>query len=240
MKFFPPALRCALALAAALCGQGCRPGGPAGVDEQKEPYFLLGQNRASSLDYKGAVKAFEKALEANPRSASAHFELALLMEQRENNPAAAIYHYEKFLELKPNSERADIIRPRITACKQELAKSFLLTPGGQNAQQEMEKLRLELERLAAENMQLRRQLEHVPAAVPPPGKAGAAPAPSAPAPPVAPKPADGMKTYAVKPGDSPTSIARKHGITVEALNAANPNLNPTKLQIGQTLNIPSR
>ncbi|MBI5773275.1 MAG: LysM peptidoglycan-binding domain-containing protein [Verrucomicrobia bacterium] len=239
---FSPTIRLALVLAGALCWQGCSPGGSTAVDEQKEPHYLRGLGLASSFDHKGAIAAFGKALEVNPRSASAHFELALLLDKHENNPAAAIYHFEKFLELKPNSDRADIIRPRITACKQELAKSFLLTTGTQNAQPELEKLKLELERIVAENMQLRRQLEQLPVAPVAP-KAGAArapgPSPSAPAnPPPAPRAAGEMKTYAVKAGDNPGSIARRHGITLEALKAANPNLNPTKLQIGQSLNIP--
>jgi LysM repeat protein len=251
MKVFPSATRLGLVLVGALCWQGCTPGGSTAMDEQKEPHYLRGLGLASSFDHKGAIAAFEKALEVNPRSASAHFELALLLDKHENNPAATIYHFEKFLALKPNSDRADIIRPRITACKQELAKSFLLTTGGQNAQPDLDKMKLELERVVAENMQLRRQLEHlqgspapVNAAPAPAPKAGSARVPSAPSPAVAtdPRPATKgeMKTYTVKAGDNPANIARKHGITVEALTAANPNLNPTKLQIGQQLNIPAR
>jgi LysM repeat protein len=43
----------------------------------------------------------------------------------------------------------------------------------------------------------------------------------------------------VQSGETPSSIARKYGIKLETLMAANPGLNPTRLRIGQTLNIPS-
>lgn len=44
-------------------------------------------------------------------------------------------------------------------------------------------------------------------------------------------------TYEVKSGDSLSKIARLHGTTVAALQAANPTLNPTKMAIGQKINL---
>ena len=46
------------------------------------------------------------------------------------------------------------------------------------------------------------------------------------------------QTYVVQSGDIPETIAAQFGITVEALLAANPGINPTNLQIGQVLIIP--
>jgi LysM repeat protein len=46
------------------------------------------------------------------------------------------------------------------------------------------------------------------------------------------------QTYIVKSGDIPQSIAAQFGITVEALLAANPGINPNNLQVGQALVIP--
>jgi LysM repeat protein len=45
--------------------------------------------------------------------------------------------------------------------------------------------------------------------------------------------------YAVVKGDIPATIAKKFGITTKALMDANPGLQPTKLQIGQKLQIPA-
>src|SRR4051812_30044747 len=73
------------------------------LDEEKEPHFLAGKSRVSTLDYKGAIECFEKAIQVNPQSASAHFELGWLFEEKESDPAAAIYHYEHYLKLRPAS-----------------------------------------------------------------------------------------------------------------------------------------
>src|SRR2546425_5364254 len=100
---------------------GCFLAGENQLDEQKEPHFLTGRKRLNSMDYKGAIEAFERALEANPRSASAHLELAVLFEQQETDYAAAIYHYERFLRLHPQSEKAKPVAEHINTCKQELA-----------------------------------------------------------------------------------------------------------------------
>jgi LysM repeat protein len=44
--------------------------------------------------------------------------------------------------------------------------------------------------------------------------------------------------YVVQSGDIPLTIAEQFGITVEALLAANPGINPNGLQVGQELIIP--
>ena len=49
-----------------------------------------------------------------------------------------------------------------------------------------------------------------------------------------------VRTYIVKRGDTPSAIARQHGVKLEALTAANPSLNPRRLKIGQTLTIPAQ
>jgi LysM repeat protein len=46
--------------------------------------------------------------------------------------------------------------------------------------------------------------------------------------------------YTVKKGDTPTSIARSHGLSVEELLKANKITDPKKLQVGQTLKVPPR
>jgi LysM repeat protein len=72
------------------------------------------------------------------------------------------------------------------------------------------------------------------------------PPPTAPPPPVqqvaAPTPpvvqASGAE-YVVVKGDTLGKIARRNGVTVKALEAANPGLQPTKLKVGQKLSIPA-
>jgi LysM repeat protein len=45
--------------------------------------------------------------------------------------------------------------------------------------------------------------------------------------------------YVVVPGDSLAKIAKKSGVTLKALEAANPGIVPTKLKIGQKLALPA-
>ncbi|HZP26166.1 MAG TPA: LysM peptidoglycan-binding domain-containing protein [Dehalococcoidia bacterium] len=45
-------------------------------------------------------------------------------------------------------------------------------------------------------------------------------------------------TYKVQSGDNPSSIAQKCGVTLDNLLKANPNINPSNLQVGQELKIP--
>lgn len=54
-----------------------------------------------------------------------------------------------------------------------------------------------------------------------------------------PPPSTGPTTYTVQRGDWMYAIARKFGISVAALQAANPNINPNFVYPGQVLNIPA-
>jgi len=46
------------------------------------------------------------------------------------------------------------------------------------------------------------------------------------------------KTYKVQSGDNPSTIAEKCGVELQALLDANPGIDPTKLQVGQELELP--
>jgi nucleoid-associated protein YgaU len=251
---------------------GCLPSPDSPLDEQKDPYFLAGKKHVSTLNYRAAVDAFEKALESNPRSASSHLELGLLYEQKiseENSHAIAIYHFNKYLELRPKSEHAEIVRQKILTCKQEIAKPIALAPGTQSVLRDLERLKIE-------NAQYKSQLEAwqafgarqqtssaaipaVPAVLPPrpvPATPPPAPAPGAtvqvapgpvPAPPgtarapaPAPVAAPAAKTYEVKMNDTMSSIAKRNHVSPNALSSANPGVNPKHLKIGQVLNIPAQ
>ena len=59
-----------------------------------------------------------------------------------------------------------------------------------------------------------------------------------PLPPVAPDVTGGSE-YTVVKGDSLAKIAKKNGVTLKALEGANPTVKPTKLKIGEKLTIPA-
>lgn len=233
----------------ALCG--CLPSSQSQMDEQKEMHFLTGKAKVNALDHKGAIEAFERALEANPQNGSAHFELGLLHEKEEDY-SAAIYHFERFLKLRPNADHAQLVREKINTDKIELSKTAAFAPV-------TETLQREFDRLAEENKQLRGEVEKwraeaeqwrthytsqpqgsprnmaVAAAAQPPSLQPSAPLASS-ARPASARPA--MRTHTVKSGDTLTSIASRYGVKLDALTGANPGLDPRKLKIGQVVNVP--
>ena len=116
---------------------GCLPSDQDQSDEEKEPHFVLGKSRVNAMDYQGAIEAFEESLEANPHSAAAHFELGWLYDEKESDPAAAIYHYQQYLKLCPNAGNAEVIKQHIDSCKQQLAADVLPLPSTPAAQQQI-------------------------------------------------------------------------------------------------------
>jgi tetratricopeptide (TPR) repeat protein len=249
MSFSVGLFRSALLLVACLVLSGC-PSAPR--DEEKEPYFLAGKSRVNTMDFKGAVESFEKAVEVNPQSAPAHFELGWLYDQKEPDPAAAIYHFERFLKLMPNSGKEEMVKTRIMACKQQLAQTVSLGLVTEKQQREFEQLAEENKRLREDlekwrTYALRLQTLTNPAGAPLPGPrpvqhTGIGPAQAGELP-VASRPpatsAAASRTHAVQAGETFGLIARKYGLRVEVLMAANPRLDPRRLRVGQTMAIPA-
>ena len=252
---------CALAVWFGAMLGGCSPE-QGRMDDEKEPHFVLGKSRVNAMDYQGAVEAYEMSLEANPRSAAAHFELGWLYEQKAPNPAAAIYHYEQYLKLDPNADNAAIIKLHIQSCKQQLAADVLPLPSTPAAQQQLEKL-------VEQNRQLQAQVDHLNEVVklwnayyasqlsaartnvtPTPDQSVPAPQiprPTRPAQPVSPQPNSTTatratpampRTHSVVSGETAAAIARKAGITLNALQSANPGVTLSRIRAGQTLNLP--
>ena len=240
------ATRCLiLILLLALCG--CEPGPGTGLDEQKDSHFLNGRSRVVNQDYRGAIEEFEKALLANPRSASAHFELGLLNEKQVKNYATAIYHYEQHLRLRPTSQYAPVAKDRIQSCKMDLVKNEILAPVNQGMQRD-------LERLGAENLLLKRQLEALQLQFASrnviPGNGTPNPAQREPDATSSARPADPNsrnatsspsrpRVHTVQSGETFTSIAARYNVKLAAFMAANPRAEPRRLKVGQSLNIPS-
>jgi LysM repeat protein len=203
----------------------------------------MGRKLVGQMDYDGAVDAYEKALTVNPQSAAAHFELAWLYEGKENDPAAAIYHYERFLKLAPNSGKADVAQAHINNCKLELAKTAsAIAPISASAQRDLEKLVQENRELKAELAQV--LSNSIPAGLPTTTNHNPVPLETPtvrtpdPPPNSHPTPPPAAKTHSVAAGETMASIARKYGITLEALRAANPLVEPRHMRPGTTLNIP--
>jgi tetratricopeptide (TPR) repeat protein len=266
MEHMLSVIRWSWLLAGCLLLSGCWPSPTAPLDEQKESNFLAAKARVQDRDYDGAIEAFEKALEVNPHSASAHFELAVIHDQQKGDFATALYHYEKARRLRPNAYPADIARDRVEVCKRELAKTVTQTPT-------MEYLQREIDRLMLENQRLRQAVQewqnyyHGRSSVMPAGGTNLAaggthlPPTSTSTPTVAamdvprnlatnlaggrhstPSSPSGasasQRTHKIVAGDHPARIAARYGIKLSALRAANPGMDDRRLRVGQTLVIP--
>ncbi len=234
---------------------GCRPGVAGKRDEQKDPYFLAGKNHLQSRDYQAAIEMFEKALDVNPRSASAHFELGILYEQQQSDYASALYHYQKAVALRPDLISADLARQRVQECKRELAKSVITPVSTQNLQRDLDTLRVE-------NQLLKQQLQawqnyyagrgvnptsvtqSPPTPVPAPTPVQVARQEPPPVPPVvnqAPRPVSppaSNRLHTIGSGETLASIARRYNVKLTALQSANPTMDAKRLRPGQALVIP--
>jgi LysM repeat protein len=251
---------CVVWLAVAL--SGCTPSGRSQLSEEKEPHFVLGKSRVNAMDFQGAIEAFEQSLEANPHSATAHFELGWLYDEKTPDPAAAIYHYQEYLKLNPNADNADVIKQRIYRCKQQLAADVLPLPSAPAAQQQLERLSEQNRQLQDEVGKWRAYYTSQLAAA----KTNSTPTPvyRAPPPTVNPTPVQPAQTISTTPagentgrptnpkaatamprthmvvaGETAVGITRKFGVKLGALQAANPGVNLGRIRAGQVLNLPS-
>lgn len=230
-------------LAGELAFNGCTPQ-PNNSQEDKEPHYLTGRRLVQQLDWDGAERAFLKSLESNPRSSLAHYELGSIYISHKEDPAAAIFHLNRYLTFNPQVANKQQVQGQIDAAKRDLAADIHGTPDAPS--QSILNLRNKLNHLAAENQALRHQMKsrgitpssqfaqttNAPTLSAPPLSTASHPSPTSSPPPA-------LRRHKVKSGESPSSIARKYSVPLSKFLAANPGLKPTRIQIGQELKIPS-
>jgi LysM repeat protein len=299
MSKWPASWRVILLLVFCCILSGCLPSSDTPVDDEKDPNFIEGRNHYNMMDWKGAVEAYERTVQANPRNASAHFELGVLYQDRMNDPLAAAYHYQKHLQLRPKSEYLEAAKQRLDACKMELAKSVTFVVVNQDIRRDLTRLTNELTVAREQANSLRALIAAKPTVVtqwmkftvtnhftnyiqvgaaqpntqyatparpvqtntltrtnPPPARVtplvaantnvvrrGAAP-PTGPVtradirPPAVAAPK--VRAYTVRSGETMAEVARRFGVPLQKLLAANPAIQPRNLKAGQTVNIPSQ
>ncbi len=93
---------------------GCsRQVGQADEDERDHPLMARAYNLEQSGDLEGARRIYKVLLEKHPDMGRAHLGLALLLDRREGDPVGAIYHYQRYLEVRPETEKKAMIEGRI-------------------------------------------------------------------------------------------------------------------------------
>src|SRR6476660_1947686 len=66
--------------------------------------------KAAQGDYLWAVNLYESALDGTPQSAEVHYKLALLYDDKLNDPLHALHHFKRYLVLNPEGSHAAEVR----------------------------------------------------------------------------------------------------------------------------------
>lgn len=213
----------------ALCG--CKKDAKsAEAKEERNPLVKQGQAYIEIKEYGKAEVAFKQAIENDPRMARPHLDLATIYHQYDPDYVSAIFYYKRYLELRPDSEKAEFIKEQIEKVQIALANAILTQSGAVKAIQELKQLR-------QENADLKQQLasrqttKSVTQTVPKSATST--------------KPAKFThRIYTVVAGDNLTKIANKfYGDGEwETIYQANKDRmqSPSDLRVGQTLFIPIR
>ena len=118
---------------AALVFCGCDNGPSLAEIEERERASRLYTNamddlQAGRLD--PAIKGFERVVLQEPKSYSAHFQLATLLQDVRKDYISAIAHYRAYLALRPASDKATVAQDRVKFCESLLEAEIVRKAGG--------------------------------------------------------------------------------------------------------------
>lgn len=146
-----------------LSAGGCDFGRGEVVKETSEPHFLRGQEELRRGNISEALGAFLKVSEKRRDAPESHFELGRIYLEHMNDPNTAIYHFKKYLELKPNSQSSPMVRQMIETAQKKFAASLPESPFENNIRRiELEEI---LQKLQKENLELKQKLAAAVAAI---------------------------------------------------------------------------
>jgi tetratricopeptide (TPR) repeat protein len=209
------------------------------ADVDRHPSFLKARHAYDAGDFQTAATWYERALATAPESSRLHLELGLLYDEKLSDPIVAIYHYRRYLKLRSDPAKDQLVKDFIERAKLSLA-SQLPQPSALDLS-ELTRLQNEKASLMQENVNLRSRL----AALEMPVVAGAPPQPPpAPiVPPAAPAEPSRPQVHTVQKGDTLQSLALRYYGTRSAwekIYLANRGVLPSRdqLKIGQQLTIP--
>jgi LysM repeat protein len=120
--------------------------------EERDPLVKTGQAYMEQQKWDEAEQSFKEALDNNPMMARPHLDLALIYQQYKPNYVHSIYHYDRYLELRPESEKAEFINEQKMKLQQAVANNIIK----ESAQ--VKQVLDELNRLRKENASLKQQL----------------------------------------------------------------------------------
>ncbi len=112
---------------------GCRRAGLLDEKERSNRILAKASEMVDLGDYEAAVSLFRKALDTYPAMARPHLDLALLLHDRQKDYIRAIYHYKRYLELRPGTEKDDMIRARMKQAERAFVASRVTVHGADGA-----------------------------------------------------------------------------------------------------------
>src|SRR6266700_7168047 len=187
--------------------------------------------KSTQGDFDRAINLYEAALDDSPRCAEIHYKLALLYDDKMNDPLNALHHFKRYLALSPNGSHASDVKNSVKrdeiAVVTSLSGDSVVTRAG-------------AARLRNENRNRHKELEARSGTLPiGSGKAQTRDASSKK---TASRKSEG-RTYVVRSGDTLVSISRKFyksSTRWKAILDANKQeiRDPKKLTVGQSLIIP--
>lgn len=188
--------------------------------------------KSAQGDFARAINLYEAALDdsENGRSSEVHYKLALLYDDKLNDPVSALHHFKRYLALSPTGAHAADVKNSIK--RDEIAVLTVLSGDSVIT-------RAEAARLRNENLNLHKELEG--RSAPPRGITDKSTESDTNSKKTVSR--NGDRSYVVQSGDTLFSISRKfyksptHWKAI--LNANRKNIHdPKKLTVGQTLIIP--
>lgn len=112
----------------AACSAGCsRRVGLADGDEMTHPMMAKANTLEQAGDLEGAIRIYRVLLEEHPDMGRAHLGMALLLDRPGGDPVRAIYHYQRYLEIRPETEKRAMLEGRIKSATASLVRSVYAT-----------------------------------------------------------------------------------------------------------------
>lgn len=241
---------------------GCAPSGVEIVSETDEKQYQLGQDYKSQGRMEEALSAFLRVVDARRDAPESHLEAGYIYLRTMKDPVRAIYHFDRYLQFKPQSPQAAQVRQLIETAQKEFARQLPAQPYEgeldridlmdlvKSLKQENDSLKRDLMAATArveqlENVlgQARRSTQTQPAASTAQQQPQQTVAPTRSAAPAAPSPSNVPRSYTVQSGDTLSAISTRFYGTpsrwIDIYQANRDRLSSeSALRVGQDLRIP--
>jgi tetratricopeptide (TPR) repeat protein len=254
---FLPRFALVASLFALFALSACSPSGVEVVGETDEKQYQLAKGYQGQGRTEDALSAFLRVIDARRDAPESHFEAGYIYLNSMKDPVRAIYHFERYLQFKPQSPQATQVRQLIETAQKEFARQLPAQP----YQGDLDRIDLMelVKSLKVENDSLKRELvaalkrvqqlenvvggaRRVPTQTTSVAQTQQSRAPTQ-VQAATPDPASAPRSYTVRSGDSLTSISRAvYGTPSRWIDIYQANRDrlssENALRVGQELRIP--